>query len=412
MMTDMQRDFKLLAFAALINGTCFSMILPLLAPLTRQLHLSEFQGGVIVSAGAIFMAIASIWMVKQKNNYSSNQLIQYGFWGMTFTWAIFTFILYLGIHALLPTLVIFLLLVISRASTGVFMALPQIGLQSYVMTQSSEVDTRTKNMALLGAMNSFGMIIGPFATSVLLFGGLLFPMWIAVGTLGILSIALAIIFNQKNNIQHNLVDQQNNDHEDDQSILKPSFIWLLLGFSTYVAIVTLNMTAGFYIQDKFGLNSQQSAMYFTQCMLVVGVSLVLTQLLIVKFFKFKIQSLVLIGISTMILGLLISLYAPTIIIFQTSYIVYGISVACLLPAFTTGAAQAVSAHAQVKMASYCTTTQAIGLIVGPLLSTALYQSANYLPFIFLLIANILLASYFLWKFMFSTKVISTHIIAE
>jgi hypothetical protein len=47
-----------------------------------------------------------------------------------------------------------------------------------------------------------------------------------------------------------------------------------------------------------------------------------------------------------------------------------------------------------------------------LLSTALYQSANYLPFIFLLIANILLASYFLWKFMFSTKVISTHIIAE
>jgi MFS family permease len=108
----------------------------------------------------------------------------------------------------------------------------------------------------------------------------------------------------------------------------------------------------------------------------------------------------------------IPLDAPTIIIFQTSYIVYGISVACLLPAFTTGAAQAVSAQAQVKMASYCTTTQAIGLIVGPLLSTALYQSANYLPFIFLLIANILLAIYFLWKFMFSTKVISTHIIAE
>ena len=196
--------------------------------------------------------------------------------------------------------------------------------------------------------------------------------------------------------------------ENDLNLLKTHTEYKLLP----VAIVTLNMTAGFYIQDKFGLNSQQSAMYFTQCMLVVGVSLVLTQLLIVKFFKFKIQSLVLIGISTMILGLLISLYAPTIIIFQTSYIVYGISVACLLPAFTTGAAQAVSAHAQVKMASYCTTTQAIGLIVGPLLSTALYQSANYLPFIFLLIANILLASYFLWKFMFSTKVISTHIIAE
>ena len=56
----MNNNLKFLALAALINGTCFSMILPLLAPLTRQLHLSEFQGGVIVSAGAIFMAIASI----------------------------------------------------------------------------------------------------------------------------------------------------------------------------------------------------------------------------------------------------------------------------------------------------------------------------------------------------------------
>lgn len=47
----MQRNFKLLAWATLANGTCFSMILPLLAPLIRQLHLTEFQGGMIVSAG-------------------------------------------------------------------------------------------------------------------------------------------------------------------------------------------------------------------------------------------------------------------------------------------------------------------------------------------------------------------------
>lgn len=40
----MQRNFKLLAWATLANGTCFSMILPLLAPLIRQLHLTELQG--------------------------------------------------------------------------------------------------------------------------------------------------------------------------------------------------------------------------------------------------------------------------------------------------------------------------------------------------------------------------------
>ncbi|HAK15926.1 MAG TPA: MFS transporter, partial [Acinetobacter junii] len=171
----MNNHLKFLALAALINGTCFSMILPLLAPLTRQLHLSEFQGGVIVSAGAICMAIASIWVAKNKSNQSPQNLVNYGFIGMTITWAFFTFILALGLDAILYSVTIFILLVLSRASTGIFMAMPQIGLQSYVMTESTETTTRSKNMALFGAMNSFGMIVGPLATSLLLYGGLLFP---------------------------------------------------------------------------------------------------------------------------------------------------------------------------------------------------------------------------------------------
>ncbi len=396
----MNNNLKFLALAALINGTCFSMILPLLAPLTRQLHLSEFQGGVIVSAGAICMALASIWIAKNKSNQSPKQLVNYGFWGMTFTWAIFTLILYFGTKAILPTLLIFILLVLSRASTGIFMALPQIGLQSYVMTHASEAADRSKQMAMFGAMNSFGMIVGPFATSVLLFGGLLFPMWIAVALLGLVSIALSILFSKipKSQTDSSKFEQEEKSTTEHESILKQSFIWLVLGFATYVAIVTLNMTAGFYIQDRFYLSSQQSAIYFSQCMLVVGVCLVLTQLLIVKVLQLKLNSLVIIGLVTMCFGLLLSLYAPTIFVFQASYIFYGVSVACLLPAFTTGAAQAVPQQSQVKMASFCTATQALGLIVGPLLSTFLYRFNTHFPFYLLLFLMLFIGLYFCWFF--------------
>ncbi|OBY73096.1 MFS transporter [Acinetobacter gyllenbergii] len=396
----MNNNLKFLALAALINGTCFSMILPLLAPLTRQLHLSEFQGGVIVSAGAICMALASIWIAKNKSNQSPKQLVNYGFWGMTFTWAIFTLILYFGTKAILPTLLIFILLVLSRASTGIFMALPQIGLQSYVMTHASEAADRSKQMAMFGAMNSFGMIVGPFATSILLFGGLLFPMWIAVALLGLVSIALSILFSKipKSQTDSSKFEQEEKSTTEHESILKQSFIWLVLGFATYVAIVTLNMTAGFYIQDRFYLSSQHSAIYFSQCMLVVGVCLVLTQLLIVKVLQLKLNSLVIIGLVTMCFGLLLSLYAPTIFVFQASYIFYGVSVACLLPAFTTGAAQAVSQQSQVKMASFCTATQALGLIVGPLLSTFLYRFNTHFPFYLLLFLMLFIGLYFCWFF--------------
>ena len=388
----MNNHLKFLALAALINGTCFSMILPLLAPLTRQLHLSEFQGGVIVSAGAVCMAIASIWVAKNKSNQSPENLVNYGFMGMTITWALFTLILALGLEAFLPSVLIFILLVLSRASTGIFMAMPQIGLQSYVMTESTETTTRSKNMALFGAMNSFGMIVGPLATSLLLYGGLLFPMWFAVALLALVSLALFMIFKKKSDIRSDAdkaSEQSSNTVLNQQNIIKQSLIWLVLGFSTYVAIVTLNMTAGFYIQDKFFLSSQQSAVYFSQCMVVVGICLVVTQLLIVKVIKLQLHSLVLIGILTMCFGLLLSLYAQSIVVFQASYIFYGISVACLLPAFTTGAAQAVTQDSQVKMAGYCTATQAFGLILGPLVSTYLYQFDQNLPFYFLFALMIL-----------------------
>ncbi len=388
----MNNHLKFLALAALINGTCFSMILSLLAPLTRQLHLSEFQGGVIVSAGAICMAIASIWVAKNKSNQSPENLVNYGFMGMTITWALFTFILALGLEAFLPSVLIFILLVLSRASTGIFMAMPQIGLQSYVMTESTETPTRSKNMALFGAMNSFGMIVGPLANSLLLCGGLLFPMWFAVALLALVSLALSMFFKKKSDIRSDAdkpSEQSSNIVLNQRNIIKQSLIWLALGFSTYVAIVTLNMTAGFYIQDKFFLSSQQSALYFSQCMVVVGICLVVTQLLIVKVIKLQLHSLVLIGILTMCFGLLLSLYAQSIVVFQASYIFYGISVACLLPAFTTGAAQAVTQDSQVKMAGYCTATQAFGLIFGPLVSTYLYQFDQNLPFYFLFALMIL-----------------------
>lgn len=388
----MNNHLKFLALAALINGTCFSMILPLLAPLTRQLHLSEFQGGVIVSAGAICMAIASIWVAKNKSTQSPQNLVNYGFMGMTITWALFTFILALGLEAILPSVLIFMLLVLSRASTGIFMAMPQIGLQSYVMTESTETTTRSKNMALFGAMNSFGMIVGPLATSLLLYGGLLFPMWFAVALLALVSLALFMFFKKTADIRSDtdkISEQSSNTVLNQQNIIKQSLIWLALGFSTYVAIVTLNMTAGFYIQDKFFLSSQQSAVYFSQCMVVVGICLVVTQLLIVKVIKLQLHSLVLIGILTMCFGLLLSLYAQSIVVFQASYIFYGISVACLLPAFTTGAAQAVTQDSQVKMAGYCTATQAFGLIFGPLVSTYSYQFDQNLPFYFLFALMIL-----------------------
>lgn len=399
----MQRNFKLLAWATLANGTCFSMILPLLAPLIRQLQLTEFQGGMVVSAGALCMAIASILIAKNKKIQTPYQLMHYGFWGMTMTWAVFTLILYFGINLSLAPVAIFVLLVLSRASTGAFMAMPQIGLQSYVMQHVTDTEQRSQKMAMYGAMNSLGMVIGPFITSILLIGGILFSMWFAVALLLILSILLTIFFQKDVAAPRDLIQQASSKSESIGFSIKPALPWLILGLSTYVAIVTLNMTAGFYIQDRFQLSIQQSASYFSQCMLIVGFSLVLTQIMIVKVVKLSLKALVRLGMVAMLAGILLSLNANQMIYFQASYVLYGVGVACLIPAFTTGAAQSVSQNAQVKMASLCTAIQALGLIVAPLLSTYLYRYAIHLPFYLLLVLMVTVGLYLAWILAKQTK---------
>lgn len=82
----MDRNNKLFIAASLANGASFSMILPLLAPLIRELKLSELQGGAMVSIGALLMAISALYISKKQNKFSIYQLLSIGLVGMAITW--------------------------------------------------------------------------------------------------------------------------------------------------------------------------------------------------------------------------------------------------------------------------------------------------------------------------------------
>jgi MFS family permease len=351
----MNSNNKIFIAGSLANGACFSMILPLLAPFIRQLGLTELQGGALVSAGALVMAISAIYISKQTQKFSIYQLLSIGFIGMAITWGLFAAVLSYGLSYAISFAALFSLLILTRASTGFFMAMPQIALQSYVMTAFHSEQERSQNMAKFGALNSLGVVIGPLATTLLLTWSMLTPLWGAVAILTAMAAWIVLGFQGKQ-------ASQTQEREDttaklqDVSTEKLQWsklgIWLLLGFSLYVAIVTLNLTAGFYIQDRFHFDTYQSAMYFSQCSLIVGIALVLMQLAISKWFKWSIKQLLWVGLVTMVLGLLLSLSASQIWTFQAAYIFYGIAVACLIPAFTTGQPKPHQPRYKLKLPVY------------------------------------------------------------
>ena len=424
----MNKNNDIWMMATLLNGISLSMILPLLAPLIRLLKISELQAGLMVSASALLMSLTAMWISKKPNLQNHYYLLSIGFIGMSITWGLFAGVLSYGLMYSLPIGLLFTLLLLTRSSIGFFMAMPQIALQSYVMTRYLDETTRSQKMASFGALNSAGLILGPFLTTLLIIWGILIPLWLAVLLLTVMSMlivclyqhngenaqqshskshapnhsALTYHFDEDQHIQDPLlqkeISQQDSNHSqlvrlsDDD--LRKSMIWLILGFSLYIAIITLNLTAGFYIQDKFQFNIQQSALYFSQCLLIVGIVSVLMQIAISKWFKWSLTQLLMVGLSTMLVGLILSIYTQQIMIFQLAYVFYGIAVACLMPAFTTGASQSVSINLQTKIAALCTMAQALSLVVAPLMSTGLYQLNIIFPYYLLLSIFLLLSFYF------------------
>ena len=416
----MKQNNKIFIAASLANGASFSMILPLLAPLVRKLQLSELQAGAMVSIGALLMACAAIYISKNQTKFSIYQLLSIGFIGMAVTWGLFSGVLMYGLTAQISVMLLFTLLMLARASTGVFMAMPQIALQTYVMTSYEEEQLRSKTMSKFGALNSVGVVFGPFLTTLLLAWGMMTPLWAAIAILSIISVVIVVLFDQQkpkdasseNSISlestSTLAQQEHAQHkkstdtdeiqQDGQNFsLKRSMAWLVLGFSLYLAIVTVNLTAGFYIQDHFKTSVLQGATYFSQCSLLVGISLVVMQVLISKKLKWSVYTLLWVGLVAMSIALWISVSTEHLRVFQLAYVLYGVSVACLIPAFTTGAAQTAPKHQQAKVASWCTATQALSFVIGPILSTGLYQWHTSYPYYFLMLTMFALMVFFAFK---------------
>ena len=379
--------------ACLANGVCFSMILPLLAPIVRHLQLSELHGGAIVSIGALFMVIAAV-LISKKQQLGIFQLLCYGFAGMALTWGLFSLSIYYGLTVTMSATVLFGLLMLTRASTGIFMAMPQIALQTYIMTRYETEQSRSQHMAFFGALNSVGVVLGPFITTVFLVWGLMAPLWVAVLLLTLISILIIVYFDRKDIPVIAATDVNSLSLQDQQVSIHKALPWLVLGFSLYLAIVTVNLTAGFYIQDHFQTSVMQGAVYFSQCSMIAGIALVAMQTAIAKFLKWRVQQLLWCGLMTMLAGLILAISTDHIRIFQSGYLLFGISVACLIPAFTTGTAETGPQHFQAKLAAWCTATQALSFVIGPMLSTGLYEWRATSPYYFLIGLMLILMGYF------------------
>lgn len=369
----------------------FTSVNPIFAPLARELGLSEIQAGFLISISALAFTLFSSPWGRRSEVWGRKPVFLVGLVGFGLGFALFGGVAQLGLAGWFSVPALVALLGLSRFFVGALTAAAPVAAQAYIADTTSG-EERSAGIALLGAANGLGLIGGPVLAAALVGFGLLVPYYV---TAAIAFLAALVIWRRLH------TGKRVNATKAKTTLpvkLWDGRVWpfLLVGFLTLIALVTAQVTAGFYFQDKLNLTSEGAAQAVGFALFASGVAIVVTQAGIIRALKPAPVTLLRLGLPLTLASFVVMTFASSLALLIVAYTLLGFGVGFILPGYISGASLAVGEHEQGAVAGLVGTAQGFGSVLGPLLGTALYTFGITLPYI--VVAVLLLAlTGFVWS---------------
>ena len=362
-------------FAGLLAAYAGLMLAnPVFPSLARELGLSEVQAGIVISAAALVFAVGSPLWGWLCDRAGRKPVFVAGLVGIGLSFILFAGVSYLGLIGVLTGTALFAALLAARVVIGAMIGGVPVSAQAY-MADITETADRSAGMALIGAVNGLGTLLGPALAAVLVTFGLLVPFF--AGAVIALAAAALLVFVMPRSPRQQIMERPPKIMPWDGRI----WPFLLFAFATVTIIVLLQITLGFYLIDRFGLTPVNAAQWASISLFAVGIALAVVQGVFVARFKWSPHTLLRSGPPIMVVGLIGAVLAPSVPLLVAAFSVMGVGGGLLFPGFTSGASLAVSEDEQGAMAGLNTATNGAGAVFGPLIATALYQIDVTAPFL-------------------------------
>jgi MFS family permease len=373
--------------ALLIVYMGLGVLNPLLAPMVRELGLSEFQGGLLITTASLMFTIGSPFWGGRIASWGYKAVLLISLCGFSVGYWLFATVMRLGIEGAITPLAAFIGLLAARGLAGFLMAGTPVTAQAYIVSVTSGPE-RTSGIALLGAANGLGFIAGPILGALLVGFGIVAPIYAAAA---LPLVAAVLIFSMlRNPAKPQAVALA-------QPVLSPIdgriLPWLAVGFTVIAALVGVQVTAGFLFQDRLGLTPQETAVAVSAALVAVGITNLISQLGIIRVLRLPPLLLLRVGLPLAAVGFVALAFAATFPLLIGSFVMAGFGLGLALPGYTAAATLEVQPHEQGRAAGLTTAAQGLGSVFGPLLSTSLYQLRQELPYLlaFTLLALVALA---------------------
>lgn len=369
------RAMGVLLGAVLVVFTAQQLLTPILAPLSREVGLSEVQLGLVMTAAAVVFSLGSLGWGRVADRWGPRRVLLTGLLtclvGLVTFWLVCTW----ALAGERPSGLVLAAMVLTRSLLfGVGVGAVPVAALAAVGSATTGEEQRTKAVSMVGAAQAVAMVLGPGAGGALAVVDLLAPVWLAPVILLVAVLAVAALVPRP---------PVGGAAPRPGPAVRPwdarvrSF--LVVGFLLFLSLGLLNVVIGFLMQDRLGLDAQDTAATVGAAFFAVGLVLVAVQAVAVPKLRWRPARLLRTGAPIAVVGFVLLALAPSFWTITAGMVVIALGLGLAMPGYTAGASLGVGRAEQGSVAGLVNAVTGATFVVGPLLGTALYAVAPALP---------------------------------
>lgn len=349
---------------------------PIIAPLSREVGLAEWQIGATISIAAVMLVLTSQFWGRRSQSWGRKPVLVAAFTLAMVTMSLFALLAWLGMIGTIAGIELFVLFVLLRGvgfGTAISAVLPTA--QAYIADVTSDETARVKGMAGIGAVQGISMIAGSVVGGVLSVLGVLAPL-IAVPVLlagGLILVAVRL----RREPRHRLVDKPARVSPLDARV----WPFLLAGFGMYMALGFIQILLGFIVQDRLGLDTESTGLVTGGALLLAGLGLIVAQAVVVPRSRWSPATLLRVGGAIAFVGFALLIPDAGAAPLFASILLIGLGLGIATPGFTAGPTLMVDRDEQGGLAGLTTATVGLTFVIAPTASTALYGFGAAIPIV-------------------------------
>ncbi|WP_205847531.1 MFS transporter [Plantibacter flavus] len=349
---------------------------PIIAPLSREVGLAEWQVGVTISAAAMMVVLTSQFWGRRSQSWGRKPVLVAAFCLGLVSMALFGLSAWLGMTGMITGAALFSLFVLLRGiGFGSAIAAVPPTAQAYIADVTTDERTRVNGMAGVGAVQGIAMVSGSVIGGVLSVFGLLAPL---IAVPGLLLVGLVLIgFRLRREPRHELVEKPVRVSPFDGRV----WPFLIAGFGMFTALGFIQVIMGFIVQDRLGLDAEFTGLVTGGSLLAAGVGMVLAQVVIVPRSGWTPTILLRVGGVVATSGFALLVVDAGLVSLLAAVVLIGVGLGTAIPGYSAGPSLLVRREEQGGLAGLLGAVTGLTFVIAPTAGTALYGLWPSLPIV-------------------------------